>query len=477
MKLKRNDPCHCGSGKKYKQCHMREDQAAKSVSQDPVSVQVEETPSRPPREESPSLSSLLPDFDTEFADADLEHLDEPWSGMYSQFAKANYDGKKSILWSAVEGDVLDEETLFDFFNELYPYMMAKGDEREFLELAALTKSRHPDAYFEESHWFWEWNMEAALKAENGEALQAITDELIEDGNADLEHFFPNLSRLLYHGKLETLVNAINKFDPEADFDDYFEEADDTYQDALGYLLLLNYIETYEQEVLLEEGHLDQLCRQVARYTESIEREETVDFVSRVGGLVSSTWSMDDFLLDPSKHLEEDGWYEDDDEEEAGDPAMEHFNSLGLEFVHYAHQAENIPRTKAYLAQQYLTEYFTLRQIDLILAEDAAQGWPDRKNSAKKRKQTDHTNLLLPNYVTTEEYLQRFYAWFANGTYQSMAFFMLLPTWIWFIESKGLAAPEECHQARTELELLRHAMEKGLSEHPDPKLVEHLHQWG
>ena len=25
-KVGRNDPCHCGSGKKYKKCHMREDQ-------------------------------------------------------------------------------------------------------------------------------------------------------------------------------------------------------------------------------------------------------------------------------------------------------------------------------------------------------------------------------------------------------------------------------------------------------------------
>lgn len=26
--LGRNDPCHCGSGKKYKQCHLAEDEAA-----------------------------------------------------------------------------------------------------------------------------------------------------------------------------------------------------------------------------------------------------------------------------------------------------------------------------------------------------------------------------------------------------------------------------------------------------------------
>ncbi|MFW6253016.1 MAG: SEC-C metal-binding domain-containing protein, partial [bacterium] len=28
MKLGRNDPCHCGSGRKYKHCHYNEDAAA-----------------------------------------------------------------------------------------------------------------------------------------------------------------------------------------------------------------------------------------------------------------------------------------------------------------------------------------------------------------------------------------------------------------------------------------------------------------
>lgn len=31
MKLGRNDPCHCGSGQKYKKCHLASDDAAKSA--------------------------------------------------------------------------------------------------------------------------------------------------------------------------------------------------------------------------------------------------------------------------------------------------------------------------------------------------------------------------------------------------------------------------------------------------------------
>jgi SEC-C motif len=31
MKLGRNDPCHCGSGQKYKKCHLAQDDAARSA--------------------------------------------------------------------------------------------------------------------------------------------------------------------------------------------------------------------------------------------------------------------------------------------------------------------------------------------------------------------------------------------------------------------------------------------------------------
>lgn len=31
MKLGRNDPCHCGSGQKYKKCHLPADEAARAA--------------------------------------------------------------------------------------------------------------------------------------------------------------------------------------------------------------------------------------------------------------------------------------------------------------------------------------------------------------------------------------------------------------------------------------------------------------
>jgi len=39
-KLNRNDPCHCGSGKKYKNCHMKKDQSGISSKTGIISMAV-----------------------------------------------------------------------------------------------------------------------------------------------------------------------------------------------------------------------------------------------------------------------------------------------------------------------------------------------------------------------------------------------------------------------------------------------------
>jgi SEC-C motif len=42
--LGRNDPCHCGSGKKYKQCHLAKDEEAERAKRAKVAAQAVEAP-------------------------------------------------------------------------------------------------------------------------------------------------------------------------------------------------------------------------------------------------------------------------------------------------------------------------------------------------------------------------------------------------------------------------------------------------
>jgi len=63
MKIGRNDPCPCGSGKKYKQCHLGKDEAklreARQTAEAAASTAPPETPTAAVREK-PRHSSAQP---------------------------------------------------------------------------------------------------------------------------------------------------------------------------------------------------------------------------------------------------------------------------------------------------------------------------------------------------------------------------------------------------------------------------------
>ena len=65
--LGRNDPCHCGSGKKYKSCHLAADEAKAREARAAV---VEETPAPEPAAEPAKAQKAAPRHATR----------QPWKG-------------------------------------------------------------------------------------------------------------------------------------------------------------------------------------------------------------------------------------------------------------------------------------------------------------------------------------------------------------------------------------------------------------
>jgi len=61
--LGRNDPCHCGSGKKYKQCHLAEDEAAARAARAAQAEAAAEAPAgaeAPPPSKTPKHQTYQP---------------------------------------------------------------------------------------------------------------------------------------------------------------------------------------------------------------------------------------------------------------------------------------------------------------------------------------------------------------------------------------------------------------------------------
>ena len=66
----RNDPCHCGSGKKYKQCHLEKDEVARRKARAKEQAEGGEAAATAPAADAPKSNTPPPRHQTQ----------QPWKG-------------------------------------------------------------------------------------------------------------------------------------------------------------------------------------------------------------------------------------------------------------------------------------------------------------------------------------------------------------------------------------------------------------
>jgi len=71
MKLGRNDPCHCGSGKKYKQCCLAKDEAKQREARAKAEAKAAREPAPAESAESATQASRKP----------ARQAQQPWKGQ------------------------------------------------------------------------------------------------------------------------------------------------------------------------------------------------------------------------------------------------------------------------------------------------------------------------------------------------------------------------------------------------------------
>ena len=130
MAPKRNDPCHCGSGKKYKHCHKKEERKkeqaqkqaqriASTLAQARGTDDSQAVASHPTDREAPTPLTPRKPRKSDVAkemDPETKRLNQ----LYKKFDHAKYEEKIIIVRSAIEEAALDGELAFEFFDDLYP---------------------------------------------------------------------------------------------------------------------------------------------------------------------------------------------------------------------------------------------------------------------------------------------------------------------------------------------------------------------
>lgn len=457
MKLSRNASCHCGSGKKYKHCHMQADMEQE-------------------REQRNAAHSLFSDEQAE-EDTDVVSEDDELTSLYEEFSAASHNRQKSILRTAIEEKLLDGELTFEFFNTLYEQMVKAGEREEFAELVDLLQIHQPEMYAEENHWFWSWEVINALALQDDEALQHAVDQLFENGGQDLDQFFPVFNCLLYHDRRAQLLHSLEKYQVQIAEGKYFPGTEIEVNEKIADFLILDYIETTPQSELLNPDHFEKLCSILIQYIPELLRDGLTDFIAGAGGLASKQWSINDFQFTSQPKQRRRDWDEENGAREK-DPAIINLRDLSNEFLYFARHTENIPLTKADLARGNFISYI-LERHQGELQDDDSNGWGKKKPKKVKNLNlnTISRNLLLPDHATLDRYLVRFYGFLANGTYEGATFFEMIPTWTRFLQTKGLATQEECQQALRSLQALSQSMIQILEQREsDPELSTNASRW-
>jgi hypothetical protein len=204
MKVGRNDPCPCGSGKKYKKCCLAKDNAAEreAARQYAEAVQMAAELVTPEMVEPPPFPRPLPAPPLPDEPRALSPEEEAYKQLWEAFEAAETDELPALFQQALREGLLDDELAFELLNSL----RGQGEHALAAALTDELRTARPDLYTASAPYYLEWQVADALATGRSDVLAALADDLAEAAGRDLDMFNIASARLAYHGQLALLAD-------------------------------------------------------------------------------------------------------------------------------------------------------------------------------------------------------------------------------------------------------------------------------
>lgn len=398
MALGRNDPCPCGSGKKYKKCCLDADQATARAALAPPPSPVPE-PAR-------------------YIHGDEDEAPDPF---WAAFEAQEYEEQIAQFTETLdEGGMDDIELSFGMLELIHAQSVERGHDGRFLPLLDDLRERAPDLYAPDAAYYLEWRIEHALATGQAAILPSFAAELAATAATDIDTFNRIADQLAYHGLLPFLREVLHAaWSSVRDMED---------EDVWSNPEFIDRLSPYEIFSLLDEGlSADEAAaalpeRMVASYTglTSEVPAETVElYVGHLAGTAAGSWTRDDFAFLDRKP-----------EGEEGDAQAQLFY-LSIAFMGYARREEGVPYSKAFLATGHLREYLLGRREDGLVTQEYG---------AKVKRPVTEADLfpgLRPESATLDQYFVLLLDPTNMQFHAAAALIELFPAWLRFLETRGL----------------------------------------
>jgi hypothetical protein len=476
MKVGRNDPCPCGSGKKYKKCCSGKDQEESSRATRVTPPPMPQEPSRLPQ--APARSSVPPKIARPPLPPPppLDPLVEKANKRWEEFESLKGEARVAFFLRTLEdAELMKDELAYEMLSQLRTEALESGNRNQFAEWVESLRQRQPEVYEEKKMYLLSWSLEDALAEGREEAVFSLGRELAAYAGDDIDLFNRNRESLEYHGMLSLLAEihriAWTKVEDSGNIVPWgisgFAEKACRYE-------MYAYIESTDAPDPTPAVLLDRIKFYFKDPNEDFIRQFLADVTGRSG----TTWRGEDFVLRPATTRKGD-WDEDEDEEEESkshEQGVKNLARLINEFIGYLRREENVSYARGELVQVSLFEYFV----------DRHKGKLDPQPSMLERAMKPHLKLpkpprpihpLCPERVTFDFHIAGNLSIFAMKYHVAAALFQTIPAWLRFLESRHLTSSEIRSKVVANLLPMHPAMQKICSQFKqDPLLSQRQEAW-
>jgi len=465
--LGRNDPCHCGSGKKYKQCCLKKDQKAERLERKkqgaargggltptaPLPAPVK--PAEPPPPPDPRM--------------------EAFNALWDEFQAADYEGKITLFYDTLANkpDLMDREMVFEFFLDIYPQTVERNERDRFEALAEALREQLPDVYVAEAGNILSYRITNALTDGRYDDIPAMAEAMAANAEAHIDDFFNLLDQLAYHNQLPPLISATELAWPQVKDSTKVFGSEELAQQAVDYLVF-----DYIRRSSATDGQDPALLAQIEPYMD-LNLELFSTYIATISGQQPKAWTLDDFQFEPARQNRWDWDDEEDNDDDAPDKGRQNLAQLSWEFLHYLSQQEQVPYVKGELARSELYQYIVRRfegdldQDDEPLFGIFSQSKRKKRRSPKPRRQR---HLLCPDRSTLDRHLAGLMGFINPQYYKAVTLLELAPAWLRFLESRQLISSEQREQTLADLQGLDTELSKIVESNPDPALLQAMANW-
>jgi hypothetical protein len=442
-KLGRNAPCYCGSGRKYKKCHLPQDEA---LGRAPVPVWERGVPAPAPEDDL----ALPVRPARESAAAAEPTVDAAGAAFWERFNAADAAERVTLYEEQLAAGV-GRERLFEMLATLHDDAAAAGDRARFRVLVERARARAPDAYRADLLWYHSWLIEDAVAERAYALLPELVAPLPEVAEQDIDELFRLIDLLMFHDQLDVTIDLMRRAWP------VLSASSRVLPYGLAaFAARLTMLHLFAHVRRGGAPRADDPDLQAALAPLGlIDQEHLTLALVVLAGSPPRLWTPADFVHDPHPaSVETAAAGEEGTGPEPpvsrGEPAAapmrltaghggadgcltlrEHLFRLSLEWAVALEREQGVPPTRTELVRDLLTEYLL-----------------DRPPGPHGRA------TLLPDRRSVEERLVALLSPLSGLYHQGGTFFALLPTFVDFLAARGLVRGDEARGARAALLKLR-----------------------